>query len=563
MALLSVERLEFRYCGETRPALSDLSFTLEKGDFCLLCGATGSGKSTLLRLLKRELTPGGERTGIIRFRETDLDTVGDREAAAAIGYVSQHPDHQIVTDRVWHELAFGLENLGCPRERMHRRVAETAAFFGMESWFDSRTDELSGGQKQLLNLAAVIAMEPDLLLLDEPTARLDPVAAADFLSAVNRLNRETGLTILMAEHRLEEVLPLANRMMVLDAGRIAGQGSPRSVCSDSGLSSSHALYLPASVRLWHAFPSPDPCPLSVAEGRQWLEKQLAPSTPEKESCKKEGKEKPARRLFSLSEKKPKHSPSGTALSFREVSFRFSRKEHDVLRSLSLEVEEGEIFCLLGGNGSGKTTALRAAAGLITPWHGEIRLFGRPLKDYRSGSLYHHGIAMLPQDPRTLFLRMTVREELRDAGIQDPPFGLEALLDRHPYDLSGGEQQLLGLARVLAAEPRLLLLDEPTNGLDAAWRQRISGVLKDLRRKGLTVLMVTHDTEFAAETADRCAFFFRGGILSPEEPHVFFGEGRYYTTPISRITRDLLPGCLTAEETADALRRAPGKAGDPS
>ena len=562
MALLSVNGLEFRYSGETRPALSDLSFTLEKGDFCLLCGATGSGKSTLLRLLKRELTPGGGRTGSIRFRGAELDTIGDREAAAAIGYVSQHPDHQIVTDRVWHELAFGLENLGCPRERMHRRVAETAAFFGMESWFDSRTDELSGGQKQLLNLAAVIAMEPDLLLLDEPTARLDPVAAADFLSAVSRLNRETGLTVLMAEHRLEEVLPLANRMLILDAGRIAGRGGPRTVCADSGLPSD-ALYLPASVRLWRAVSSPAPCPLSVAEGRHWLEEQLAFRVPAEEPGKEKREERKGRHFSPLSENKSKHPPVNAALSFQDVSFRFSRKERDILRSLSLEVEEGEIFCLLGGNGSGKTTALRAAAGLISPWHGEIRLFGRLLKDYRGGSLYHHGIAMLPQDPRTLFLRMTVQEELQDAGIQDPPFGLEALRDRHPYDLSGGEQQLLGLARVLAAEPRLLLLDEPTNGLDAAWRQRIAGILKDLRRQGLTVLMVTHDTEFAAETADRCAFFFRGGILSPEEPHAFFGHGRYYTTPVSRITRDLLPGCLTVEETAAAFLEALGKAGDPS
>ncbi len=551
MDWLKVDHLGFRYAGEKTNALEDVSFSLRKGDLAVLCGPTGCGKSTLLRLLKRELAPRGDRSGTVLFRGRPQEGLPEREAAAAIGFVAQQPDQQIVTDRVWHELAFGLENLGTPPEEMRRRVAETAAFFGIEDLFDRRTDELSGGQKQLLNLAAVTAMRPELLILDEPAAHLDPIAAVNLMDAVRRLNRETGMTVLMAEHRLEDALPGADLLLIMENGSLREAGDPRVICGELRPESGLWASMPAAVRLYRSVSAGGICPLSVGEGRKWLEERTGPGTdeapvPEKRSAGGDAQ------------------GAQSALTLREVSFRFERRGPDVLRSASLEVRRGEIFCLMGGNGSGKTTVLRAAAGLIRPDSGEIRLFGKKLRGERD-VLGYHGATMLPQDPQTLFLRASVREELRDAGLGDRTgredfFDFSALMDRHPYDLSGGEQRMLALTRVLSARPALLLLDEPTGGLDAAWRKRLTGVLRSLKEAGMTVLLVTHDPEFAAETADRCALLFRGSILAPEDPRAFFAGNSYYTTAVSRMTRGLLPGCVTAEEAAERLRAREGAEG---
>ena len=553
MEILAVENLSFRHAGEARDALRSVSFRLERGDFALLTGGTGCGKTTLLRLIKPELAPQGERQGRVLFRGRETETLGPRESAAGIGFVFQRPEEQIVTDRVWHELAFGLENLGVPADRMRRMVAETAQFFGLEDCFDARPDQLSGGKKQLLNLAAVTAMEPELLLLDEPTARLDPIAAKRFLAAVERLNRERGMTILMAEHRLEDSLSRASRLLLMEEGRIVEDGAPREVCGRMRTDTVLEGALPAAVQLWRACGREGACPLNTGEGRSWvLERagtEQAPFRPATDAGgTREGGERTESAQAGDGRSRKEREP---ALRFRDVCFRFSREGQDVLRSASFEVYPGEIFALLGGNGSGKTTLLRAAAGLIPPYSGEIRLFGERWRGGRRSEMRHEGAAMLPQDPQTLFLRGSVREELKDSGIgaEALPFDLSALMDRHPYDLSGGEQQLLGLAKVLAARPKLLLLDEPTGGLDAGWRTRIRKLLRELRAKGMTMLIVTHDAEFAAETADRCGLLFRGSVVAAAEPHAFLAGGSYYTTPVSRM----VPGCVTVAEAAERLK----------
>ena len=538
MEMLKVDSLSFTYAGEKEPALREVSFNLEAGEFALITGETGCGKSTLLRLLKRELAPRGRREGRILIGGRDAEELTARESGKKIGYVAQRPEEQTVTDRVWHELAFGLENLGIPEAEMRRRVAETAQFFGLEDCFDASPEELSGGKRQLLNLAAATVMMPELLLLDEPTAKLDPIAAKQFLAALERLNRETGMTILMAEHRLEDSLSRAGKLIVMAQGRAVNQGKPREVCGSLPEGSTAEGALPAASRLWRAVGKRGECPLNTGEGRRWIQDHYA----EKSLSGSEGQ--PA------GEREEGREAAPPALRIRDASFRFERGGRDILRDVCLEIRTGEIFALLGGNGSGKTTLTRMAAGLIRPYSGEIELFGKKLREWRNGDLRREGVAMLPQDPQTLFLRASVREELKDVGMlrEELPFDLHVLLDRHPYDLSGGEQQLLALTMVLAGRPRLLLLDEPTGGLDAGWRGKIREMLRELKKKGMSMLLVTHDAEFAAETADRCGLLFRGAVEAAGEPHAFFRGASYYAAPAAR----LVPGCVTVAEAAERL-----------
>lgn len=538
MALIQVSGLSFRYPTAENDALSDISFTLGKGEFAVLCGASGSGKSTLLRMLKRELTPLGGKKGSILYSGRPLDEITDREAASSIGFVMQKPEQQIVTDKVWHELAFGAENLGIPRDKAARRIAETASWFGIGEWYERDTAKLSGGQKQLLNLAAVLVMQPELVILDEPTAQLDPIAASELITAVRRLNQELGITVLMAEHRLEETVPGCDRLLVMEKGRLIADGAPGDVIG--GLRERPELLcgMPAAARLHTLLGAEGECPLTVREGRDLVSSCIGdrrPAVPVRE--------------YTL--------PDEPALEFDDVFFRYSRNSPDVLKGLDLRIGKGELFCILGGNGSGKTTALSAASGLIKPYSGTVKVFGRKLKEYRNQSLYRECLALLPQDVQTVFLRSTVREELKDAGItpEELPFDITHLLDMHPYDLSGGEQQLAALAKVLAQKPKLLLLDEPTKGLDAAAKQQMIKVLRSLRESGVTIVTVTHDVEFAAGCADRCAMFFNGRTVSSGTPAEFFPENSFYTTAAVRMTRGMALGVVTVEDAAEVCRMA--------
>ena len=524
--ILTVKDLTFTYPGAPSPAAANVSFTVNEGEFIALCGATGSGKSTLLRLLKPQLSPLGELSGKVYFSGRDISECRSSD----IGFVMQSPEHQIVTDKVWHELAFGLENLGVPQPMIARRIAEMASYFGIEDMFGRSVAELSGGQKQLISLAAVMVTEPGLLILDEPTAQLDPIAAADLINTVKKLSRDLSLTVIIAEHRLEDVIPICDKLLVMENGRVPAFGEPREVIGDLRGHEDIMCGMPAAARISAILDEPR-CAVSIAEGRELVrryrnDKILPPASHD------DAKREPA-------------------LEFRNVYFRYERNCPDVLRGLDFTVGTGEIYCILGGNGSGKTTALSAAAGLLRPYSGEIHVFGKRIKDYKNQSLYNECLALMPQDIQTVFLRNTVREELLDAGTDASalPFDLTPHLDKHPYDLSGGEQQLVALAKVLALHPKLLLLDEPTKGLDAASKKRIIKLLKELAGSGMTVLAVTHDVEFAAECADRCAMFFRGEIMSDAAPEAFFSENSFYTTAASRITRGHFRNAVTVSKTA--------------
>ncbi len=531
MELFTIRDLTFSYPEQPQPALRSLSLTVEQGEFLVLCGPSGCGKSTLLRQLKTVLAPHGRRTGELLLEGRPLDSLSQREQAERIGFVQQSPENQLVTDKVWHELAFGLESLGYDTPTIRRRVAEMASFFGIQNWFHKNVAELSGGQKQLLNLAAVMALQPSVLILDEPTSQLDPIAASDFLATLSRINRELGTTVILTEHRLEEAFGFASRVAVLEKGALLCTGTPAEVgAALKSAGSAMFLAMPAAMRIWSAVDSGTPCPVSVRDGRRWLLDYAA-----------------AHPLKALPEEGT--PPETEALiSARELWFKYDQDRPDVVKGLSLEVRRGQLLALLGGNGTGKTTSLKLLAGLKKPWRGELEVRGT--------------VGMLPQDPQTLFVRPTVREDLlevlpraerKDAALERVVSlcRLTELLDRHPYDLSGGEQQRAALAKLLLRDPDILLLDEPTKGLDAEFKQSFGQILQTLQRSGVAILMVSHDIEFCAKYADRCALFFDGNIVTEGPPRAFFSGNSFYTTAANRMARELLPRAVTPEDVIAA------------
>ena len=527
MACYEIRDLTFTYPGSITPALREVSLTVADGEFLVLCGASGSGKSTLLRQLKSVLAPHGARSGEILFGGVPLEEVARGEQAGAIGFVLQDPENQVVTDKVWHELAFGLESLGYETPVIRRRVAEMAAFFGIQDWFYKNVSELSGGQKQLLSLASVMAMQPRVLLLDEPTSQLDPIAAADFLAVLGRINRELGTTVILSEHRLEEALSYANRATVLEDGRLLCCAAPGEVGALLRKQGSGMFYaMPAAMRIWGATDSEGTSPVTVCEGRAWLHEYAA--------------------SHKLGEIPPERMRMRTepVLTAREVWFAYEQDAPEVLRGLTMTVCRGEHYALLGANGAGKSTTLRVLAGLLKPLRGEVTVCGR--------------VGLLPQDPQTLFVKKTVREDLMDVCRDEESLAravalcrLDGLLDRHPYDLSGGEQQRAALAKLLLCAPNILLLDEPTKGLDAAFKRQLAQILRELQVGGVTIVTVSHDVEFCAEFADRCALFFDGGITAEGTPRAFFSGNCFYTTAADRIARELLPGAVTVRDVTAA------------
>ncbi|MGG2112117.1 energy-coupling factor transporter ATPase [Lysinibacillus pakistanensis] len=548
MAIVKINNVSFTYPNETNPILKNMNLTIHQGEFIVLIGQSGCGKSTLLRHFKRELRPHGTMTGTIFYKDCDLEQLDAEVAAADIGYVFQNPDNQIVTDKVWHELAFGLESLGIDAPTIRRRVAEMANFFGIQKWFHHKTTELSGGQKQLLNLASIMVMQPKLLLLDEPTSQLDPIAALEFIQTLHRLNKELGITIILIEHRLEEVLTLADRVLIMDEGSILFDGLPKEILKD--LPANHAMItaLPTATKIFHLLNGNGPIPLTIREGQRWLSDQQY--------------------NFTSSNTLPRTSKIDTdiILEAKDIAFRYEKNGLDIVHHFNLQVKKQEFVTIIGGNGTGKSTVLAILSGLQKPYHGKVFLFSKAIKSYSNKQLYQQYLTLLPQNPKTLFVQKTVHQELNElvhlhkvseVKIQETiqVFNLTHLLNRHPYDLSGGEQQKLALAKLLLIKPKILLLDEPTKGLDAHAKEELAGILKDLQAKGMTIIMVTHDIEFSAQYSNRCALFFDGSIVSEGEPRAFYSGNNFYTTAAHRISRDLLSNAITCEDVVTLCKES--------
>ena len=465
MPAIEVRSLSFSYPGADAAVLEGLDWSVPQGAFALLVGGTGSGKSTLLSLLKPEIAPAGERTGDTRVLGENVADMDVRASAERVGYVFQDPENQIVCETVWHEMAFGLENLGMSRDEMRRRVAETSYFFGLEDWLHRDTDTLSGGRKQLLSLAAVLALRPRVLLLDEPTSQLDPVAEKSFLHALFRVNRELGCTVVVATHQPRPMLEYATCAYRIEDGRVCEVVDLASLGSREGLLALDSCW-PAQV-----------------------------------------------------------AATSAAAAIREGWFRYDRASGWVLRGLDAAFSAGAVHAVVGGNGCGKSTMLSVLAKTVKLQRGHM--------ERGTGSA-----ALLPQNPKALLVAETVRDELMEwastcgydeavARGRAASLGLSGLDGRHPYDLSGGQRQLLALAKLLLIGPELLLLDEPTKGLDLASRRIIARALRDHAEAGGTVIMATHDLDFAEQVADDIAMVFDGEIACMEPPTDFFADNVFY------------------------------------
>lgn len=579
MNCIEVKNFSFQYPKESHAALYQVSMEVEEGSFVVLCGKSGCGKSTLLRQFKSVLASHGEKKGEILYGGQNLEDVDLRTQSAEIGYVLQNPDNQIVTDKVWHELAFGLESLGYDTPTIRLRVAEMASYFGIHSWFLKNVSELSGGQKQLLNLASVMAMHPKLLILDEPTSQLDPIAASDFLETVRKINRDIGTTVILTEHRLEDVIPWADKVYVMDKGRMIADGTPNKI-GEQLRTMGHDMFLsmPAPMQIYAGTNSSLRCPLTVSQGRRWLSEELETKgiKIKKERNQEETAKKKNSIFGKLSGLKKEPEKEIPEIRIKDVWFRYERDLPDVVKGLSLDIKKGEIFAVVGGNGTGKSTAMSLIARIRFPYRGKIYLEGKEIGKYSDDELYHGFLGVMPQNPQSLFVKKTVREDLYEVidgkrerksdaypiemKKKDAVEGsvsltrLEGLLDRHPYDLSGGEQQRLALAKVLLLRPKILLMDEPTKGIDNHYKKELGEILRKLSEHGVTILMISHDVEFCAQYADRTGLFFQGNVVTSEESKKFFAGNNFYTTAANRMARNYFPNAVTVEDVVKAINQ---------
>ena len=531
---IKIKNLIFSYPNSEKKALDDINLTVNQGEFVTICGKSGCGKSTLLRHLKPILTPHGKTSGEIYFDGKSIYDLSDREQAENIGFVMQNPDNQIVTDKVWHELVFGLESLGINSAEIRSKAAEMASFFGIQNWFYENVANLSGGQKQILNLASVMIMNPTLLLLDEPSSQLDPIAAHDFFTMLERINTELGVTIILSEHNLSEVFPLSDKVVVMEDGKITTENTPYKIGEELKQNSMFAA-LPTPTKIYYSLGNNSGnCPITIRDGHKWLEKQQINEHFEFKSEKNRINTEPI-------------------LELKDVWFRYEKNSDDILKGLSFKVHENEFYAIVGGNGVGKSTALSVISKINKPYRGKVFI-----NDDTK-------VAVMPQNPQSLFLKKSVLEELYDAVFDVEKekrkneieyviklCELDNLLENHPYDLSGGEQQRVALAKMLLRKPDLLVLDEPTKGLDACFKRKLATILKSLQKNGMTVLMVTHDIEFCAEYADICAMFFDGKIVSEAPPRKFFAENNFYTTSAKRMADGIIENAVLDKDIIRAL-----------
>lgn len=599
--IIQIRDLTFAYAAGDEPVLSDINIDIGSGEFVIIMGSSGSGKTTLLKMLKRNMIPAGRYSGRVYIYGKEADKLTDRENAAGIGYVSQDPDNQIVTDKVWHELAFGLENLGMDNVTIRKKVAEMSEYFGITGWYDREVSKLSGGQKQILNLASVMVMQPGILLLDEPTANLDPLAAIRFLDVVKRINQELGVTVVMVEHNLEHIYADADRIIAIDKGRVAANSSPKKAAADIIAAGSFLIEgLPVASRLYSGYNKKngnsvvsynnvnidsnnkdnhillDEIPLTVKEGRRWYvnykkvygkdiikdkdkinnfagkgiinDKVIKKDVLEEDNITGNKNKKrigfiKKNNLENKSSRKNTDNIENTVCQLKNVSYSYNKKLPYIIDGVDVSFKEGRITAILGGNGAGKSTMLKLIAGIIKPVRGKI--------------ISNKRIIMLPQDPKAVFTEVSVEEELAEVlmdkgnGIYNnmpmedkreiveqiiEEFGLNDIRKNNPYDISGGQQEKLAIAKVLLLKPEVLLLDEPTNGLDPYFKKTLGKLLKKINADGVTIIIVSHDLEFVDSFCDDVIMLFDRKVAAQDSTHKFLRDNMFYTTNYYRIMK---------------------------
>ncbi len=545
MVAFSIKNLSFTYPGESKKALSGISLDINKGEFVVLCGKSGSGKSTLLRMLKPETAPHGKTEGEIIYFGKRKDEYSLRESASDIGYLMQNTEYQTVTHSVRSELAFGMENLGLDSKTIRLRIAEISAYFSLDKIIDKKNSELSGGQKQLVCLAGILSMHPKAVIFDEPASQLDPVSAEALFSTAKKLSRENGMTVIITEHRLESLIPDADRLIVLDEGKIISDCAPENTARELFNNNEYIKKsMPVPMRIGAAIGSTDILPLDVSSCRRLLEKHIRPDI-----------------SYELSEEKAISKTDSFVLEAKNISFAYDKSGY-VLKDFSLKVPEGSFYALMGANAAGKTTALSLMSGLLPCKKGSVKIFGKDIKKYKEKELYNGISALLPQKCESLFSSETVREDLlssldgtglskaeKEKKIEEIALITEIshILTHHPYDISGGEMQRAALSMVLLKEPKIIFMDEPTKGMDSLFKEKFASVIKELCSKGVTVIAVSHDTEFCASYCDCCAMISDGMCISESEAKKFFAGNFFYTTAANKIARDFFPDAITEKE----------------
>ncbi len=557
MPLLEVKDFSFKY--DDNYVLKDINFEINEGEFVLMCGPSGSGKTTLLNNIKKELKPSGESSGQIIFDNIAIEDIDKKQSACDIGLIFQNPDAQIVTDTVIQEIAFPLENIGLPTEEIRNRIAEMSTFFGIDKILHENVNNLSGGQKQLVNLCSILVLKPKLLLLDEPTSQLDPIAAYDFLSILRRLNEEFSITIIITEHKLDNVFPFANKVMYLQDGRLKYINDSRNICNDIKNDEVFKYYMPdvAKINLllknkYDSF-NEVPVALSVREGMQLLN-----------SMEDVINEIPLQSISKVEEKNTEE-----LLNVKNLWFGYD-KEKIILNGIDFKVKKGEYLTIIGGNGSGKSTLLKLLAGLIKPIKGKVKY----VKNSKISYIHQNPMIQFSEDS-VLKELSNVRESKIETDFNINPFkkskkkeevktdneivlsdyakelvdyfDIKKLLNNHPYDCSGGEQQKIAFIKALLEKPDIMILDEPTKGLDPISNNKLSKLLKKVNDEGVTIIMTTHDLSFVADNVERCVMIFDGSLQLDTTPTQIFSSNNFYTTFVNRMVKNYLPKAISIKD----------------
>ncbi|MEE8824278.1 putative HMP/thiamine import ATP-binding protein YkoD [Lentilactobacillus sunkii] len=538
--LIKVDHLTFTYPDQKTPVIDDVNLVINRGQFVVIAGATGSGKTTLINHFKKELVPNGDRQGQVLINQKPISKLSKLESAKTVGYVAQDPTIQPIMSTVIDELAFALENVGEPSDEIERRIAELANYLGLDQLLHQSIESLSGGQLQLVNLASVLILRPEVILLDEPAAQLDPLSTQHFFEVLNRVHEELGITIVMTEHHLGSVLAFADRLILLQGRHVSFDGLPRVGIAKMAADSQLRYFVP---QVSHLFLDTNKkltkLPISVAEGQKRISD---------EKIKFVSAIKPT--IPAVSE--------DHMLTAKNLTFSFD-KQRNVIDRLDLTISSGDWLSIVGKNGSGKSTLLNILAGLRIPQHGKAKVANQVVWKIPTASRIQT-ISFLSQTPSLQFGEETVEKELmkqahelrldfpdKQAKMMIDRLHLSAVADQSPFDISGGQQQVLGVALALLAKPKLLILDEPTKGLDPYTKHFLGQILQEVNTSGMTILMASHDMEFSAAYSKHCAFMFDGHLNTVLPTREFFANNFFFTTSINRLLRVQVPMAIMPED----------------